>query len=135
MFSVDSYAFTSYRSHASGPRLTSQDFSTAVGWTADWYDATNRGQPQWQFISPGGDEVVRGGFDELVHLEVFVDGVAGVVFGRLIRSEGTSETAHYPISPAQISSLTEVELEEDFRDSLYLGVELDNILVEEVCSP
>jgi hypothetical protein len=82
-FSVDSYAFTAYRSHASGPYLASPDLATSVGWSADWYDSVDREQPKWQFFAPGGLEVFHGGFDQPVHLEMIIDGSAGTAYGRL----------------------------------------------------
>ena len=88
-----------------------------------------RGQAKWNFISPGGNELFLGGFDEAVVLEVVIDGGTNDAYGRLTHSEGVYETDHYPITPEQIASLTEVVLTEDFRDSLYLGVEYGNVRV------
>jgi len=128
-FSVDSYAFTDYKSHASGPYLISPDLSTQIGWSANWYGSVDREQPKWQFYSPGGLEIFHGGFDQPVHLEVIIDGSAGTAYGRLTHSGEVYETGHYPITKAQIASLTEVALTEDFRDRLYLGVEFDSVSV------
>ncbi len=128
-FSVDSYAFTAYRSHGSGPYLASRDFTTSVGWYAAWYNTVDREQSKWQFYTPSGSEIFHGGFDQPVHLEVIIDGSAGTAYGRLTHSGGVYETNHYPITPAQIAALTEVALTEDFRDSFYVGVEYDNVEV------
>jgi len=128
--SLDAFASTSYRSHASGAYLTSSSPGAYVGWSADWYDTLNRGQAKWQFATSSGPaQQILGGFDERVLLEIVLDAPNNEVYGRLTSSAGTVETTHYSFTSSQIVSLTELGLTQDFRDRSYLGVEMDNIRV------
>lgn len=131
---ADAYAFSAYQSHASGIALIAMDGSSSAGWYADWYDSVDRNQPKWQFVTPGGNEVFKGGFDSPVHLQVVLDGAAGTIYGRLTHPAGVYETAHFSATLAEMAALSEVAISQDFRDS-YLGVEIDNITVGVVPEP
>ena len=128
--SIEAYGFSNYRSHAAGVGFASADLGEIFYWVADWYGHP-RETPKWTFAGTGvGDNsIFSGGFDQRITLEVIVDGAAGEVYGRLTHSGGSYETTRFAITPAQLSSLTEVMIFEDFRDSLYLGAEFDNINV------
>jgi len=128
--SADAYAFSSYRSHGPGVGFFSADGGSYFGWEAVWY-LDPGGTPKWGFSGAGIGwiSVFPGGFDQPVSLEVILDGLAGEVYGRLTHSAGSYETAHVAITPSQLASLTEVAIWEDYRDSLYLGAEYDNVRV------
>jgi len=128
--SADAYAFDSYHSHAAGVGFSSADGGLQFVWFSDWYTGTNG--PKWAFQTVGLGSVVdrfSGGFDQPISLEVIVDGFSGEVYGRLTHSGGTYETPHVAITSEQLASLTEVVIMEDYRDSLYLGAEFDNVRV------
>lgn len=106
--------------------LQSTDNTVTVNTIALWYPSHS---PAWQFSSSGACcDVFYGAFDEPVHLEIVIDGVAGKYYHRLTYSGGVYETPHHDITSSEIAKLTEVTLQEDYRD-VYLGVDIDNVTV------
>jgi len=129
--SVDAWAFNAYRSHGAGMFLDSADHLTQIEFYASWYPGHS---PAWTVVlSLNGSAVyqdyIYGSFDELAHLEIVIDGAAGDYYGRLTSANGVFLTPTHPITSSEIAQLTQVSLLEDFRDSLYLGADMDNVLV------
>ncbi len=131
-FSVDAYAFSAYRSHVASMSFISADGTFSIIWYSNWYGSP-RGTPKWSFAMSGVGNIgtFPGGFDQPIGLEIIIDGLANEVYGRLIHSGGVFETAHQALTATQIASLTDISLNQDFRD-IYLGAEFDNILVIEI---
>jgi hypothetical protein len=133
IFSTDAYAFSAHQSHASGISFSSADdnwTNNGIQFQASWYPSQS---PNWEFsrhLDGAGvsNDFISGSFDQPVHLEIIVDGANGVYYGRLTSSAGVFETAHHPITTAEISALSQVAVEEDFRD-VYLGVDITNMKV------
>jgi hypothetical protein len=144
IISADAYAFNAYMSHGASIGIESADRSIGILWSPSWFNQVpGHGQgPKWNIEAYGGistnNEIgsyIFGGFDERVHLELIIDGSAGVFYGRFISpSLGAIETSHYPISASQIARLNTITLTEDFRD-IYLGVDIDNIVVSTTSIP
>jgi hypothetical protein len=86
--------------------------------------------------SINAEYIINGGFDEAVHMNLIIDGGAGQYYGVLTSSSlGVFQTPHYAITPSEIASLNTVTIQEDYRDSLYLGIDVDNMGVTSSAVP
>jgi len=95
-----------------------------------WY-ASETG-PGWVFDTRliGGDlQLITGGYDEPVHLQIVIDGPANETYGIIEGAAlGRIETAHRAVSVAQIESLDAVSMFVD-NNLNREGAEYDNLLL------
>ncbi|MFN7939398.1 MAG: hypothetical protein U0R19_39090, partial [Bryobacteraceae bacterium] len=100
-------------------------------WVFDARGATGNNQNSWQ--TP---EAIFTTYDRPGKLEVIVDGLNGLVYGKYDFGGGISgQTPQFAITSQQISQLAAVTIYVDLNTPGRLGGEFDNILVEDVPEP
>lgn len=115
-------------SHNSGAGLGFDGTSIAAGWTA--YEGLGYRFDATGLAGGGASEIKFGGMQDLAHLEVVIDRVAGEVFGRYEYVGGvTGETTHFSIV-GNVDLLTSLTVKQDqnltVAPQFYTGVDLDN---------
>ncbi|MBS1831027.1 MAG: hypothetical protein JST93_37385 [Acidobacteria bacterium] len=105
--------------------------NTTGFWVFDARGATGNSQNSWETPEP-----IFTTYDRPGRLEVIVDGINGIVYGRYDFGGGISgQSPQYAITSQQISQLGSVAIYVDLNTPGRLGGEFDNILVEDVPEP
>lgn len=95
----------------------------------------------WRFTvdnltgSHADNQIFSDGLDKPVKFQIIVDAGNKEFFGRYDFGSGYIETNHFAITPLQLSEFEGITLFQDYRrPTLYLGFEVDNLLLEKFTS-
>ena len=128
-FDAFAHSMSPELSHNSGVFLYDEAGVHVVGWFAENNSNTPTPNVSWVFTLGDCAEVIAGGFDNIVSLEIVLDPEKQQTFGRADFGAGVVETAPCPMPPDAFAAIAQVGILQDFRftGSNFLGVEIDNI--------